>query len=77
MSKKTINESKKNPPFGKLIPVPQWEDFHPWPPVGGLRHLIFNSKTNGFGSAFKKVGGRILVDESEFFKCVAKQNGEK
>ncbi len=58
----------------RLIPVPQWNNFHPWPPVGGLRHLIFNEKTNGFKSAFKRVGGRVLVDEAEFFACVDMKN---
>lgn len=58
----------------KLIPVTKWNDFHPWPPIGGLRHLIFNENTNGFKPAFKRVGGRVLVDESEFFACVERQN---
>ncbi len=58
----------------KLIPVTKWSDYHPWPPIGGLRHLIFNEKTNGFKSAFKRVGGRVLVDETEFFVCVERQN---
>ncbi len=58
----------------KLIPVPQWNNYHPWPPIGGLRHLIFNEQTNGFKSAFKRVGGRVLVDENEFFACVERQN---
>ncbi len=63
---------KQNP--SKLIPVPQWSDYHPWPPIGGLRHLIFNEKTNGFKTAFKRVGNRVLIDEAEFFACVEKQN---
>ncbi|WP_341328803.1 hypothetical protein [Methylotuvimicrobium sp. KM2] len=59
----------------RLIPVPSWNAHHDWPPEGGLRHLIFNSKTNGFDTAFKRVGRRVLVDEAEFFECVARQNG--
>lgn len=58
----------------KLIPVTQWNDYHPWPPIGGMRYLVFNSKTNGFQSAFKRVGSRVLVDEAEFFACVERQN---
>lgn len=54
----------------RLIPVTDWDKFHPWPPVGGLRHLIFNSATNGFESAFRRVGRRVLVDENAFFDCV-------
>jgi len=61
-------------PASRLIPVPKWNEFHAWPPQGGLRHLIFNEKTNGFASAFKRVGKRVLVDEAEFFACIEKQN---
>ena len=60
----------------RLIPVPEWNDYHSWPPQGGLRHLIFNEKTNGFASAFKRVGRRVLIDEAEFFACVDRQNRE-
>ncbi len=58
----------------RLIPVPDWNKHHSWPPQGGLRHLIFNEKTNGFASAFKRVGRRVLIDENAFFACVDKQN---
>lgn len=61
-------------PNTSLIPVPKWNDYHDWPPQGGMRHLIFNSKTNGFNSAFKRIGRRVLVDEAEFFRCVARLN---
>ena len=60
----------------RLIPVPRWNDFHAWPPQGGLRHLIFHAETNGFASAFKRVGRRVLVDEAEFFRCVNTGNQE-
>ncbi len=59
-----------------LIPVSKWNDKHAWPSQGGLRHLIFNEKTNGFASAFKRVGRRVLIDEDEFFNCVDRQNGK-
>ncbi len=58
----------------RLIPVTKWQEYHPWPPEGGLRHLIFNSKKNGFKKAFKKVGNRMLVDEKIFFECIDKLN---
>jgi hypothetical protein len=51
----------------RLIPVTAWNEFHPWPPVGGLRHLIFYASQNGFDSVVKKVGGRVLIDEAAFF----------
>ena len=57
-----------------LIPVPEWNTHHVWPPKGGLRHLIFNAETNGFKDAFVRVGRRVLVDEAKFFECVEMQN---
>lgn len=67
-----------NTPFEtRLIPVPRWNDYHDWPPPGGLRHLIFHAQTNGFASAFKRVGRRVLVDEAEFFRCVDASSGRK
>lgn len=58
----------------RLIPVSEWNKYHEWPPQGGLRWLIFNANTNGFKSAFKRVGRRVLVDEREFFCCVEKND---
>jgi hypothetical protein len=66
--------SQINQNVNRLIPVPEWNQHHSWPPQGGLRHLIFNENTNGFASAFKRVGRRVLIDEAEFFACVDKQN---
>jgi hypothetical protein len=53
----------------KLIPLTEWPEHHAWPPIGGLRWLVFHSATNGFARAFVRVGKRILVDEAEFFRC--------
>lgn len=75
MSRDTINEINQKQPSSRLIPVPEWNNYHSWPPQGGLRHLIFNAKINGFAPAFKRVGRRVLVDESAFFECVERQNG--
>lgn len=63
---------KNNP--GKLIPVTEWSEHHSWPPQGGLRHLIFNAKKNGFDKVIRRVGRRILIDEQSFFKWVEEQN---
>lgn len=62
------------PTATRLIPVPDWNDYHPWPPAGGMRHLIFHADSNGFTNAFKRVGRRVLVDETEFFRCVEAGN---
>jgi hypothetical protein len=42
--------------------------------VGGLRHIIFNAGSNGFGPAIKRVGRRVLIDEARFFEIVENQN---
>ena len=51
----------------RLIPVTEWPKFHPWPPEGGLRHLIFHEKQNGFSRCIRRIGRRVLIDEDEFF----------
>jgi hypothetical protein len=61
----------------KLIPVTDWGKYHAWPPLGGLRHLIFYSKTNGFDVCVKKIGRRVLIDEDKFFEWANTQNKEK
>lgn len=57
----------------RLIPVPKWNEHHEWPPQGGLRHLIFNSKTNGFDRVIRRIGRRVLIDEEAFFAWVDSQ----
>ncbi len=32
----------------RLIPLTEWPNYHPWPTVSGLRHLVFYSYKNGF-----------------------------
>ncbi len=58
----------------KLIPVTSWPKYHSWPAVGGLRHFIFNASSNGFDKVIRRVGGRILIDEQEFFNWVDEQD---
>jgi len=57
----------------RLIPVPRWNDHHEWPPQGGLRHLIFYAKTNGFDRVIKRAGRRVLIDEQAFFDWLESQ----
>ena len=57
-------------PSTKLIPVNEWRNHHPWPPIGGLRHLIFNEETNGFNKVVRRIGSRVLLDETAFFEWV-------
>ncbi len=56
---------KQFPP--RLIPATEWHEHHPWPPIGGLRHLIFNASANGFDTVICRVGRRVLIDEEAFF----------
>ncbi len=58
----------------RLIPVTRWNEFHEWPPQGGLRHLVFHAKTNGFDKVIKRVGSRILIDEAAWFDWVNSKN---
>jgi hypothetical protein len=62
--------------FPRLIPLLEWNNHHPWPPTGGLRHLVFNAKTNGFEKVVKRIGRRILIDEKAFFKWIDEQQKE-
>lgn len=57
----------------KLIPVPKWNAYHDWPSVSGWRKLIFNSQKNGIDKVIRRVGRRILIDESTFFDWVRSQ----
>jgi len=61
----------------KLIPLTKWNHFHSWPPLGGLRHLAFYARDNGFSHCLIKVGRRVLIDESKFFEWVDNQKKQK
>ncbi len=62
-------------PNTRLIPVTDWNIFHPWPPLGGLRHLVFNEATNGFAAVVRRCGRRVLIDEQAFFDWVRRGGG--
>ena len=66
----TSNENQS-----RLLPVTLWNKYHAWPPIGGLRYLIFHAKKNGFSHAVRRVGRRVLIDEAAFFEWVETQNG--
>ncbi len=65
--------SERNPQ-SRLIPLTEWPKHHAWPPLGGLRHLAFHSKTNGFDQVIKRISGRVLIDETAFFRWVDQNN---
>ena len=66
-------EQNLTDPKTRLIPVTKWGAYHDWPPIGGLRHLIFNAKTNWFDKVVRRCGRRVLIDEREFLKWVKSQ----
>jgi hypothetical protein len=61
-----------NPSLTRFFTVAKWP--HPWPPAGGMRHLIFHAEKNGFNQVIKRVGRRVLIDESAFFRWVEQSN---
>lgn len=69
---RSTEQLKQQPGLSRLIPVPRWNDYHVWPPIGGLRHLIFNEATNGFSECVVRVGRRVLIDEEKFFAWATK-----
>lgn len=57
----------------RLIPIPDWPKYHPWPSAHALRALVAKESENGFHVVIKRVGRRILIDESAFFQWVNEQ----
>lgn len=60
-----VNQSENS-----LLTVKQFSQKHSAFTEGSLRHLIFFSEKNGFEMAIVRIGRRILIDESSFFKWV-------
>ncbi len=60
-----------------LLTVRQFAEKHPAFTQGGLRWQIFHEKSNGLAEsgAILRVGGKVLIDESRFFKWIDSQNG--
>ena len=52
----------------RLIPLTKWNEYHSWPSVAGLRHLVFHRERNGFINVICKPTRRILIDEDAFFE---------
>lgn len=58
----------------RYLTVAQWTKEYSWPPLGGLRHLIFYADNNGFNSVIRRAGRRILLNEQAFFDWIERQN---
>ncbi|MFI0435347.1 MAG: hypothetical protein ACH350_06440 [Parachlamydiaceae bacterium] len=72
-SKKGIEATVDEPRQTRFIPVSKWNEFHEWPPVGGMRHLIFFRNENGFAKVLKRPNRTWLIDEKAFFKWVSEK----
>lgn len=59
----------------RYFTVRQWTEQFSWPPLGGLKHLIFHAKSNGFDAVIRRVGRRILIDEVAFQAWMEKLGG--
>lgn len=60
-----------------LLTVKQFAQLHPAFSVGSLRMLIFKSEQNGFSKAIRRIGGRVLINETLFFDWVEEINNKK
>ncbi len=51
---------------------------HPAFTVGGMRHIIFNEKTNGLAEsgAIVRIGRKITINEGKFFDYLENKNKE-
>ena len=70
-----------------LLTVRQFSEAHPAFPEGSLRNLIFLAKTrkttqgtiagNGLDVALVRIGRKVLIDESKFFRWIDEQQEGK
>jgi hypothetical protein len=58
----------------RFIPVSKWNNYYSWPPIGGLRHLIFHAETNGFKHVIKRIGRRVLIDRLAYERWIETHN---
>ena len=70
---KSIDEVATETKQTRFIPVSKWNEFHEWPPDGGMRHLIFFRNENGFAKVLKRPNRTWLIDEKAFFKWVSEK----
>ncbi len=57
----------------RLIPVPQFNQFHPDPTPAAIRWMIFTNK-DGFNRCVVRRGRRVLIDEAEYFRWLDETN---
>lgn len=60
----------------RYLTVNEWCKEKSWPPLGGLRHLIFNAENNGFCHVIRRCGRRVLINEQAFYQWLENQNNK-
>jgi len=63
----SIDKPETTPNYLTVI---QFCERHEWASIGGIRHLIFHEKTNGFSKCIRRIGRRILLDENAVFAWI-------
>jgi hypothetical protein len=58
-----------------LLTVRQLSEKYPAFPQGGIRHLIFHEKENGFDIVTIRLGRKVLISEEAFLDYVLNQKG--
>ena len=66
--------SNSNPISTRLIPLSKWNDYHDYPTVSALRHLVFFEEQNNFSKVLRRLGKRIYICEKSFFDWVSEQS---
>lgn len=57
----------------RLIPVQQFNEYHPDPSPAALRWLIFTNRKD-FKRCVVRRGHRLLIDEQEYFRWLDENN---
>lgn len=58
-----------------LLTIRQFCEQNPAFNEGGIRFLIFNKKHNGFDQCIVRVGRKILINVTAFFRWLDEKNG--
>lgn len=60
----------------RYIQLSEWDKHHQYPSTTQFRYLLQKNKgkDSGLGKVVKKIGGKILVNETAFFDWIEKQD---
>jgi hypothetical protein len=56
--------------MSNFLTVKQFASKHPAFSESSLRYHIFNEKTNGLDNCLRRIGRKVLIEESSFLKWV-------